>query len=142
MFTGIVEARGLVLKKDILSSGLVLHVEVPEGFNKDLKKGASISVNGVCLTATEYTENRISFDVIKETLRSTNLEDLNETSEVNIERSLKFGDEVGGHLLSGHVCCACNAKLKQAEEEGNKPEVNDQSKYLIDQKIDVLRSIN
>ena len=64
MFTGIVEARGLVLKKDILSSGLVLHVEVPEGFNKDLKKGASISVNGVCLTATEFTENRISFDVI------------------------------------------------------------------------------
>ena len=117
MFTGIVEARGLVLKKDILSSGLVLHVEVPEGFNKDLKKGASISVNGVCLTATEYTENRISFDVIKETLRSTNLEDLNETSEVNIERSLKFGDEVGGHILSGHVCCACKAKLNKTGNE-------------------------
>tara|TARA_Y100000590_G_scaffold57412_1_gene60373 strand:- start:1459 stop:2046 length:588 start_codon:yes stop_codon:yes gene_type:complete len=117
MFTGIVEAKGLVLKKDILSGGLGLQIEVPEGFNKDLKKGASIAVNGVCLTVTEYTRNVILFDVIKETLRSTNLKDLNESSEVNIERSLKFGDEVGGHLLSGHVCCACNAKLKQAEEE-------------------------
>jgi riboflavin synthase len=66
---------------------------------------------------TEYSKERISFDVIQETLRATNLGDLNKTTEVNIERSLKFGDEVGGHLLSGHVSCACNASLNRGEGE-------------------------
>tara|TARA_B100001013_G_C24608797_1_gene442243 strand:- start:440 stop:1054 length:615 start_codon:yes stop_codon:yes gene_type:complete len=117
MFTGIVQAKGHVLKKMLSSEGERLEIEVPEGFNKDLKEGASVSVNGVCLTVTEYSKERVSFDVIKETLRVTNLCDLNVTSEVNLERSLKFGDEVGGHLLSGHVSCACNASLNKKEGE-------------------------
>ena len=99
------------------TEGERLQIAVPEGFNKDLKEGASVAVNGVCLTVTEYSKDQISFDVIKETLRTTNLGDLNETSEVNIERALKFGDEVGGHLLSGHVSCACNATLNKTEGE-------------------------
>ncbi|GIT33306.1 MAG: hypothetical protein Ct9H300mP3_08370 [Gammaproteobacteria bacterium] len=69
------------------------------------------------MTVTEYSNDQISFDVIKETLRVTNLGDLNKNSEVNIERSLKFGDEVGGHLLSGHISCACKASLNDAEGE-------------------------
>ena len=97
--------------------GQRLQIEVPEGFNKDLKEGASVAVNGVCLTVTEYSNDQISFDVIKETLRVTNLGDLNKNSEVNIERSLKFGDEVGGHLLSGHISCACKASLSNTEDE-------------------------
>ncbi len=117
MFTGIVEAIGLISKKISSSEGERLQIEVPEGFNKDLKEGASISVNGVCLTVTEYSNDQISFDVIKETLRVTNLGDLNKNSEVNIERSLKFGDEVGGHLLSGHISCACKASLNNIEGE-------------------------
>ena len=117
MFTGIVEAKGLISKKILTTEGQRLQIEVPEGFNKDLKEGASISVNGVCLTVTEYSNDQISFDVIKETLRVTNLGDLNKNSEVNIERSLKFGDEVGGHLLSGHISCACKASLNNIEGE-------------------------
>mgnify|MGYP001343727911 CR=1 FL=1 len=117
MFTGIVQVKGLVFKKILSTEGEILEIEVPEGFNKDLKEGASVSVNGVCLTVTEYSKERVSFDVIKETLRVTNLCDLNVTSEVNLERSLKFGDEVGGHLLSGHVSCACNASLNKKEGE-------------------------
>jgi len=117
MFTGIVEAKGLISKKIRSSEGERLQVKVPEGFNKDLKEGASVAVNGVCLTVTEYSNDQISFDVIKETLRVTNLGDLNKNSEVNIERSLKFGDEVGGHLLSGHISCACKASLNDAEGE-------------------------
>ena len=117
MFTGIVQVRGLVSKKMLSTEGERLQIAVPEGFNKDLKEGASVAVNGVCLTVTEYSKDQISFDVIKETLRTTNLGDLNETSEVNIERALKFGDEVGGHLLSGHVSCACNATLNKTEGE-------------------------
>ena len=117
MFTGIVEAKGFISKKVPSSEGERLQIEVPMGFNKDLKEGASISVNGVCLTVTEYSNDQISFDVIKETLRVTNLGDLNKNSEVNIERSLKFGDEVGGHLLSGHISCACKASLNNIEGE-------------------------
>ena len=117
MFTGIVQVRGLVSNKMLSTEGERLQIVVPEGFNKDLKEGASVAVNGVCLTVTEYSKDQISFDVIKETLRTTNLGDLNETSEVNIERALKFGDEVGGHLLSGHVSCACNATLNKTEGE-------------------------
>ena len=101
MFTGIVQVRGLVSKKMLSTEGERLQIAVPEGFNKDLKEGASVAVNGVCLTVTEYSKDQISFDVIKETLRTTNLGDLNETSEVNIERALKFGDEVGGIYCQG-----------------------------------------
>ena len=117
MFTGIVEAKGLVSKKIPFAEGERLQIEVPKGFNKDLKEGASVAVNGVCLTVTEYSNDQISFDVIKETLRVTNLGDLNKNSEVNMERSLKFGDEVGGHLLSGHISCACKASLNNIEGE-------------------------
>ena len=117
MFTGIVEAKGLISKKIPSAEGERLQIEVPKGFNKDLKEGASVAVNGVCLTVTEYSNDQISFDVIKETLRVTNLGDLNKNSEVNIERSLKFGDEVGGHLLSGHISCACKASLSNTEGE-------------------------
>ena len=90
MFTGIVEAKGLISKKTPSTEGQRLQIEVPEGFNQDLKEGASVAVNGVCLTVTEYSNDQISFDVIKETLRVTNLGDLNKNSEVNIERLLKF----------------------------------------------------
>jgi len=117
MFTGIVEAKGLISKKIPFAEGERLQIEVPKGFNKDLKEGASVAVNGVCLTVTEYSNDQISFDVIKETLRVTNLGDLNKNSEVNMERSLKFGDEVGGHLLSGHIICACKANLTKIEGE-------------------------
>jgi len=117
MFTGIVQAKGQAVTKRLSPEGEKLEIAVPMGFNKDLREGASISVNGVCLTVTEYSKERISFDVIQETLRTTNLGDLNKTTEVNIERSLKFGDEVGGHLLSGHVSCACNASLNREEGE-------------------------
>ena len=77
MFTGIVEAKGLISKKIPSAEGERLQIEVPKDFNEDLKEGASVAVNGVCLTVTEYSNDQISFDVIKETLRVTNLGDLN-----------------------------------------------------------------
>ena len=64
MFTGIVEAKGLISKKIPSAEGQRLQIEVPEGFNKDLKEGASVAVNGVCLTVTEYSNNQISFAYI------------------------------------------------------------------------------
>ena len=62
-----------------------------------------MAINGVCLTATAMEGDRVAFGVIKETLERTNLSDVLEGTEVNVERSLKMGDELGGHLLSGHI---------------------------------------
>ena len=71
--------------------------------------------------------------MIQETLKTTNLSDLDNMSNVNIERSLKFGDEIGGQLLSGHVCCACQATLNKERGEMeivvNKPK--DWGEYII-----------
>ena len=117
MFTGIVQIQGKVFTTAPIKEGLKVEIVVPESFNKNLKKGASVLVNGVCLTVVEFSEESITFDVIHETLRSSNLGDLDKFSKVNIERSLKFGDEVGGHILSGHVCCKCKASLKKEEGE-------------------------
>ena len=68
-----------------------------------MQRGASVAVNGVCLTATEMDGDLVLFDVIQETLERTNLGRLSAGDEVNVERSLKMGDELGGHLLSGHI---------------------------------------
>ena len=117
MFTGIVQELGSVnalLKNEL---GFTLKVDVNEGFSDGLLIGASIAVNGCCLTVTEFDENSISFDVIKETIRVTNLKYLELADKVNLERSLKYGDEVGGHILSGHVSCCAEAILKEQEGE-------------------------
>ena len=117
MFTGIVQDIGLISCKKETGSGIFLEVKTQPGLLKDLKIGASIAVNGVCLTVVKFTEDHVSFGVIPETLRVTNLEFVSEGSEVNLERSLKFGDEVGGHILSGHISCKASSRLVKSQEE-------------------------
>ena len=117
MFTGIVQELGTVTDKEETKAGVRLIVHATEPFLKDLEIGASISVNGVCLTVVEFTKETISFDVIPETLRVTNIEFLSVDSKVNLERSLKFGDEVGGHILSGHISCRAPSKLISSNDE-------------------------
>ena len=73
MFTGIVQIQGKVLTTAPIMEGLKVEIVVPESFNKNLKKGASVLVNGVCLTVVEFSEESITFDVIQETLRPSNL---------------------------------------------------------------------
>ena len=102
MFTGIVQLKSK--KKKIIKKnfGAELSVEVENGFTKNLKKGDSISVNGVCLTVCSFTKKNIKFEIIHESLRLTNLIK-NSSMPLNLERSLKMGDEIGGHLVSGHI---------------------------------------
>ncbi|QSX38917.1 riboflavin synthase subunit alpha [Shewanella sedimentimangrovi] len=103
MFTGIVQATCDVVdiqKKDKLNT---LAISLPPELRKDLSLGASIATNGVCLTVTGWQDDRVFFDVMEETLSLTNLAALVPGSRVNIERSLTFGKEIGGHLLSGHI---------------------------------------
>ena len=107
MFTGIVQAKVKVSEISDQEQFRRLTLEVPEQLLQSLERGASISINGTCLTATEFSQTEalgwVSFDVIDETLVKTNLGALVVGSWVNLERSLSFGREIGGHLVSGHV---------------------------------------
>ena len=133
MFTGIVQEVGSVNFVLETETGFSLEISVQKGFSAALSKGASIAANGCCLTVTRFSEDSISFDVIKETARITNLDSLELKDKVNLERSLKFGDEVGGHVLSGHVSCVADAVLKNQDGEVeliiNCP--NEWRKYII-----------
>jgi riboflavin synthase len=82
---------------------LRLVLDVPSGFTKGLERGASIAINGVCLTVIEWDDTTACFDVIDETLSKTNLAGIQKGARVNLERAARFGDEIGGHPLSGHI---------------------------------------
>lgn len=101
MFTGIVQGTAKVVEIDNKESINTIFIDLPNV--QFLQIGASVSIDGVCLTVTEINNSIVSFDVIQETLSRTTLGDLEVDSIVNYERSLKFGDEIGGHLLSGHI---------------------------------------
>lgn len=103
MFTGIVQATCEVVaihKKDGLNT---LEVAFEPDLHEGLAIGASVANNGVCLTVTQVVDDRVFFDVVEETLRLTNLANLSIGQSVNVERSLTFGREIGGHILSGHI---------------------------------------
>ena len=117
MFTGIVQEIGEIKECNKTSSGKTIELLATNSFTENLKKGASVSVNGVCLTLVSSSNDTMVFDVIKETLRITNLDDIQVGNMVNLERSLRYGDEVGGHILSGHVSCKAKSRLLQNDGE-------------------------
>lgn len=102
MFTGIIEKIGKVKKIRKRENLWILEISLDEIF-KDVKRGDSISVNGVCLTVTNINRDILIFDVIIETLRKTNLKNLKINSTVNLESSIKAGDPLGGHFVYGHI---------------------------------------
>ncbi len=102
MFTGIVQDLCEVVGVEDRNGVRRLRVRLGDRA-AGLELGASVANNGVCLTATAIEDGIVDFDVIAETVRMTNLRLVERGSRVNIERSLRFGDELGGHILSGHV---------------------------------------
>jgi len=127
MFTGIVQSQAEVISIDIENNLARLIISVQPLFITELALGASIAINGVCLTVVSFEivdSNQasqlayISFDVIEETLKVSNLSKLKAGDLVNIERSLKFGDELGGHVVSGHVHCQA-ALIDKQESDSN-----------------------
>ncbi|SFG96392.1 riboflavin synthase subunit alpha [Neisseria elongata] len=104
MFTGIVQGMGRVVSVEQPAADFRTHtVELPEDMAGGLQTGASVAHNGCCLTVTE-TDGRIArFDLMAETLDKTNLGRLKAGDLVNLERAARFGDEIGGHLMSGHI---------------------------------------
>ena len=103
MFSGIVQGIGRVTKVTKKEGNLAIEIAPPKSFNKGLKKGASISVDGICLTSLDNGINKLKFDAIEETLLRTNLKNIAKGSMVNLERSIKASSEIGGHLMSGHI---------------------------------------
>ncbi len=119
MFTGIV--LGTAKITEIIEEPLFRthRIEFPEAWLLGLETGASVAHNGCCLTVTSIENNTVSFDLIKETLRVTNLGQLTVGDEVNIERAARFSDEIGGHLMSGHIITQASI-VKIIETEHNK----------------------
>lgn len=101
MFTGIVQATGRIVAVEPLGFGRRLTIEAPELGLDEVRVGDSIAVNGACMTVTDTGGQRFSIDVSAESLSKT--AGLTEQGEVNLEKALRFGDRLDGHLVSGHV---------------------------------------
>ncbi|MDB5083936.1 MAG: riboflavin synthase [Bacilli bacterium] len=102
MFTGLVEDVGHV--QDISRSGRTIQLTIRSRIIcEDLKLGDSVSVNGACLTAVHIQSDLFTADAVPETVRRTNLAELRAGDPVNLERALRLGDRIGGHLVAGHV---------------------------------------
>ena len=114
MFTGIVEALGEVVEVD--SSGAVHRLVVTAPVLSDgVAIGDSVAVNGVCLTAVQIDGDRMTVEVVPETLRRTNLGDLDVGDVVNVERSLPANGRFGGHIVQGHVDGTCTITSRQPD---------------------------
>lgn len=101
MFTGIIKNLATITAISPSSNGLKLQITPNLSVKGEL--GASIAINGICLTVTNYTNNVLSFDVSPNTIEKTTIKHLKIGDLVNIEESLKVGDEIGGHFVLGHV---------------------------------------
>lgn len=135
MFTGIVQGVAKIIAIDEKPNFRTHVVELPPSLLPGLETGASVAHNGCCLTVTHIDGNKIGFDLMKETLRITNLGELTVGDLVNIERAAKFSDEIGGHLMSGHIMTTAEvAKIFTSENNRQiwfKPQDTTLLKYIL-----------
>jgi riboflavin synthase len=103
MFTGIVTHRGVVEGLEPRAGRAARLTVRPDRPMEGLADGASVAVDGVCLTVVAREDGRLAFDVVPETLRRTTLGERGPGDRVNLERALRVGDELGGHWVQGHV---------------------------------------
>ncbi|PLX17399.1 MAG: riboflavin synthase [Candidatus Muiribacterium halophilum] len=117
LFTGLIESKGKVIKQGKNGVYNTLFIKTETLFD-DLNIGQIIAVNGVCLTLTDFSQTELRFDVMYQTLQSTNLIHLRQNDIVNIERALKVSDRLDGHIVSGHVDATLKIKRIIISEKG------------------------
>ncbi len=115
MFTGIVAASCEVVATEQGEEVRSIVVDLG-GYDDDLEIGASVAIDGVCMTVVSAIDGHVRFEAIPETLERTTMGLLQQGSRVNIERSLRMGDELGGHILSGHIMST--ARILQRTQKG------------------------
>jgi riboflavin synthase len=101
MFTGIIETLGII--KDLKKENDNLHITVSSAITNELKIDQSVAHNGVCLTVVAINDDEYTVTAIKETILKTNLGDWNVGDLINMERAMKLGDRLDGHIVQGHV---------------------------------------
>ncbi|MEH7222825.1 riboflavin synthase [Bacillus sp. JJ1566] len=116
MFTGIVEEIGKIKAMNGSQDSVEMVIQAKK-ILEDVHLGDSISVNGVCLTVTEFTSDGFTVDVMPETVNSTSLRDLHRNHPVNLERAMSANGRFGGHIVSGHVDGI--GKIVRKEPKGN-----------------------
>jgi riboflavin synthase len=117
MFSGIIEAVGIVQSARIVAGGRELSIVAP-GYWKGLQSGASVAIDGVCLTLTRADWDDAAFDVVAETLRRTTLGDLKPGDRINLQKSLAVGDRIDGHFVQGHVDAIAKVlRVEQSPQE-------------------------
>jgi len=104
VFTGLIEEVGRVVATRASDHGTKLEIAAPRTA-REARTGESIAVNGCCLTLTSRRGDRLSFDLLEETIARTNLKKLRKNDRVNLERPLRADGRLGGHFLQGHVDC-------------------------------------
>lgn len=118
MFTGIIEKTAPVLEKADDS----ITLERPSSFD-DIKLGSSIAVSGICLSVISLDEKKMVFDVMSETWERTTLQYLTVGDSVNLERSLKMGDRLEGHVVQGHVEAVASVTSYKLQVTGSSAEL-------------------
>ena len=132
MFTGIVQTLSRVVAiRKTNRDAFSIDVDLAD-LSRGVKLGDSVAINGVCLTATDKHNSVISFDVIEETLRRTNLQELTAGSVVNVERSLQLSDRIDGHLMLGHVDGVAKILKKEQERDASIKVWFETRKNLVD----------
>lgn len=102
MFTGLVQRIGTV-KRVSRGAGLVIEIEADAPWTRPLEEGESVAVDGACLTVARCADSRFTADVLRETEERTNLASLAPGAKVNLERAVRAGEALGGHIVQGHV---------------------------------------
>jgi riboflavin synthase len=116
MYTGIVQACVPVVRVENKPGLTTYAVEIPEALVAGLASGDSVSIDGVCQTVVRIDSAQVTFDAMEETLRKTTISSVAEGRRVNVERSAKAGDEIGGHALAGHVSGTAEIVAVQVSE--------------------------
>ena len=120
MFSGLIAHSATVLENADNSGGRSLVLEAADAVREGVEPKDSISINGVCLTATSVNGSAIAFDVVPETIARSTLGALRPGDQVNVELSLRVGDRVGGHFVYGHVDATAEILGREPEGQGER----------------------